>query len=514
MNLPKEENLPIKFNRKILLIYTIIPSIALTFPAILSFDPELWIIQGIDHFYFEMFSVVLATIVAVYAIARGYTLKDRLSLFIGLGFFISAIIDFLHGTFAVLNLGNSAFEVYFIPQTWVAGRILMSIVMVIAVVKFGNVKENISQIGSIRKEIVIYTTFLSVIAAIITVISLSQPLPFLTIDFIIKRPYEMAAAILFAVAVIFFYKRKLYAINDTFFKGLLLALIIDVFVNLIISYSSSVFDTAFNVAHILKNVSYFVFIITLSSSAIFHYTLKEKLANELKDIDIQKEEFTSMVTHELKTPLTPILGWLSVLDKGDLLGTLNDKQKTAVRKVLTNSRRLNYLISDLLDAQKLDLGKMSFDITSVDVNSMISGLVENFQPTAESHKIKIFDSTTETLEIKSDKSRLEQIINNLVYNAIDFVPKDTGTIEIKAHIADTNLIISIKDNGKGINKEDQEHLFKKFYQADTSATRKHGGTGLGLSICNGICTGLGGKMSLNSSVQNQETIFFISLPLK
>jgi signal transduction histidine kinase len=249
----------------------------------------------------------------------------------------------------------------------------MSLVMVIAVVKFGNVKENISQTGSIRKEIVIYTTFLSVIASIITIISLSQPLPFLTIDFIIKRPYEMAAAILFAVAVIFFYKRKLYAINDTFFKGLLLALIIDVFVNLIISYSSSVFDTAFNVAHILKNVSYFVFIITLSSSAIFHYTLKEKLANELKDIDTKKEEFTSMVTHELKTPLTPILGWLSVLDKGDLLGTLNDKQKTAVRKVLTNSRRLNNLISDLLDAQKLDLGKMTFDIASFDVNSMISG---------------------------------------------------------------------------------------------------------------------------------------------
>ena len=145
----------IPFNKKILLLYTIVPSIALTFPAILSFDPELWIIQGIDHFYFEMFSVVLATIVAIYAIARGYTLKDKLSLFIGLGFFISAIIDFLHGTFAVLNLGNTTFEGYFIPQTWVAGRILMSIVMVIAVVKFGHARENISKSGSLRKEIVI-----------------------------------------------------------------------------------------------------------------------------------------------------------------------------------------------------------------------------------------------------------------------------------------------------------------------------------------------------------------------
>jgi len=513
MQLPKKENSVIPFNKKILLLYTIVPSVALTFPAILSFDPELWRIQGIDHFYFEMVSVILATIVAIYAIARGYTLKDKLSLFIGLGFFISAIIDLLHGTFAVLNLGNTAFEGYFIPQTWVAGRILMSIVMVIAVVKFGHARENTSKSGSLRKEIVIYTSFLSVIAAVITIISLSQPLPFLTIDFIIRRPYEMAAAILFAISIIFFYKRKLYAINDTFFKGFLLALIIDVFVNLIISYSSSVFDTAFNIAHVLKNVSYFVFIITLSSSAIFHYTLKEKLADELKEIDTKKEEFTSMVTHELKTPLTPILGWLSVLDKGDLLGTLNDKQKTAVRKILTNSRRLNNLISDLLDAQKLDLGKMSYDITTVDINSMITDLVDNFQPTADTKKIKIFDSTTETLEIKSDKSRIEQVINNLVYNAIDFVPNDTGTIEIKAHISDTNLIISIKDNGKGVNKEDQEHLFKKFYQADTSATRKHGGTGLGLSICSGICEGLGGNMSLISSVQNHETIFFISLPV-
>jgi len=513
MNLPKEEEKVVPFNKKILLFYTIIPSIALTFPAILSFNSELWIIQGIDHFYFEMLSVILASIVAIYAITRGHALKDKLSLFIGLGFFISAIIDFLHGVFSVLHLGESTFEGYFIPQTWVAGRILMSIVMVIAVVKFGNIQKNITKSDSIRKEIIIYTSFLSAIATVITIISLSQPLPFLTIDFIIKRPYEMAAAVMFVIAIIFFYKQKLYAINDSFFKGLLLALIIDVFVNLIISYSSSVFDTAFNVAHILKNISYFVFIITLSSSAIFHYTLKEKLADELKDIDTQKEEFSSMVTHELKTPLTPILGWLSVLDKGELLGTLNDKQKIAVNKILTNSRRLNGLISDLLDAQKLDLGKMNFDITSFNVNSMISDLVENFQPTAEDQKLKIFDSTTETIEIKSDKQRIEQVLNNLIYNAIDFIPKDTGTIEIKAHISDTNLIISIKDNGKGISKEEQEHLFKKFYQVDTSATRKHGGTGLGLSICNGICEGLGGKISILSSVQKHETIFFISLPL-
>ena len=77
-----------------------------------------------------MFSVVLATTVAVYVITRCYTLKDKLSLFIGLGFFISAIIDFLHGTFSLLHLGETIFERYLIPQTWVAGRILMSIVMV------------------------------------------------------------------------------------------------------------------------------------------------------------------------------------------------------------------------------------------------------------------------------------------------------------------------------------------------------------------------------------------------
>ena len=195
------------------------------------------------------------------------------------------------------------------------------------------------------------------------------------------------------------------------------------------------------------------------------------------------------------------------------MGTLNEKQKTAVSKILANSRRLNLLITDLLDAQKLDLGKMSYDRSLIDVNSMITDLIENFQPTADSKNIKIFNSTTETLKINSDKPRIEQVINNLVYNAIDFVKSDTGTIEIKAHISDTNLIISVKDNGKGISKENQEHLFKKFYQTDTSPTRKHGGTGLGLSICHGICEGLGGKIYVNSII-NKETIFFISLPLE
>jgi len=115
--------------------YTLVPIIPLMIIATLAMDPQLWTNNGTHHFYFEMISVILSFIVAYYFIMRAYALKDQLSLFIGLGFHIGGIIDLLHGVFALLNFGDVIFEGYFIPQTWVAGRIVMGLVLMIAIVK-------------------------------------------------------------------------------------------------------------------------------------------------------------------------------------------------------------------------------------------------------------------------------------------------------------------------------------------------------------------------------------------
>ena len=115
------------------------------------------------------------------------------------------------------------------------------------------------------------------------------------------------------------------------------------------------------------------------------------------------------------------------------------------------------------------------------------------------------------LILKTDKQRLRQILDNLIRNSVDFVPSKDGKISVEAKIKENNIVFSVHDNGPGIPKEKQSNIFKKFYQIDTSATRKHGGTGLGLVICKGIAEGLNGKIWLESEL-GKGTSFFIYLP--
>ncbi len=508
----QEEQVKEKRNYSYLLKFTLLPIIPLTILSFFANEPDSWIISGQDHFYFEMFSVVLSFIGAFYCISRGYALKDKFSLFVGLGFLVAGIIDLLHGFFAVLHLGETPFEAYFIPQTWVAGRIVLGIVLMIAITKFAlSINSTKKDIKSLKQDLLIYASALTGLAGVVTLISLSQPFPYVVIDFVIDRPYEIISASFFSVALIYFYKNKLHHQNDSFYKGIALVLIISIFVNLIVSYSIFVYDTAFSVAHILKNISYLVFILALSRSAIQHYKIQENLASELLEIDTRKEEFASMVTHELRSPLTPIMGYCEALQRPKIMGKLTDKQLGAVDKIFSNSKRLQKLIGDVLDAQKLDMDKVVFDKREFEVDKLLDDIIEDFKFISKDSKIKIINKNTEKFVLKSDVNRINQVISNLVYNAVDFVAKNTGKIEIDAKQEDQSIVFSVRDNGIGIKTEDKAKLFKKFYQIDTSDTRKHGGAGLGLAICKGMVEKLGGKIWLESKI-NQGSIFYFSIP--
>jgi signal transduction histidine kinase len=143
---------------------------------------------------------------------------------------------------------------------------------------------------------------------------------------------------------------------------------------------------------------------------------------------------------------------------------------------------------------------------------MIDEALTDFKNISEHKKIQFTNSTKEkNLIIKSDKVRLKQVLNNLIYNAIDFVPETTGKIEINVQTKGFEIIFYVKDNGVGISSEKQKDLFKKFYQLDMSHSREHGGTGLGLSICKGILEGLGGKIWLESDLV-QGTTFYFAIP--
>ena len=242
--------------------------------------------------------------------------------------------------------------------------------------------------------------------------------------------------------------------------------------------------------------------------------LEEKLSEALKNVkesELQKEEFSSMMTHELNTPLVPIKGYCEMLKDTDTFGPLNEDQFDFISKIESNSTLLERLISDLLDVQKLDMKKMTFLITEFSLEEFMDEIKENNKHLMKNKNIDFAVKCPKNVIMNTDKQRLRQVLDNLIRNSVDFVPSKDGKISVEVKIKEENIIFAVHDNGPGIPKEKQSSIFKKFYQIDTSATRKHGGTGLGLVICKGIAEGLDGKILLESEF-GKGTSFYIYLP--
>lgn len=233
---------------------------------------------------------------------------------------------------------------------------------------------------------------------------------------------------------------------------------------------------------------------------------------ELRRKDKLKDEFLSMASHELKTPLTPIIGWTGALKSNTILGKLTPEQRAAVDTIEKNAIKLEKMVSDMLDAQKLELNEFKFNIGDVDVDRIIKNVERDFEFMMKEKNIQFVVSAQPGLRLRSDEARIMQVLSALLYNSIDFVPKVGGRIELSAHAGKNNdIIFGVKDNGPGIPKDKQQFLFKKFYQVDTSLKRKHGGTGLGLAISKGIVTGLGGHIWVDTE-EGKGSSFYFSLP--
>lgn len=235
----------------------------------------------------------------------------------------------------------------------------------------------------------------------------------------------------------------------------------------------------------------------------------EKTNQKLMQVEKAKEEFSAMVTHELKTPLVPIMGYCKMLKKSPMLGNLNSEQQEAVEAIERNAKQLERLIGDILDTRKLDMDKMKFDIEEFSVKEFLSNLDSSYNKTMSDKGIKfMINSKIQDAIIKSDKTRLQQVFDNLISNSAKFTPKQGGLIEIGVDKKNGQIIFYVNDNGIGIPKEKQGTLFQKFYQVDTSDRRSAGGTGLGLAISKGIVEKLGGKIWVESDGKTG-TIFYM-----
>ncbi|MDX1533750.1 MAG: HAMP domain-containing sensor histidine kinase, partial [Nitrosopumilaceae archaeon] len=246
----------------------------------------------------------------------------------------------------------------------------------------------------------------------------------------------------------------------------------------------------------------------VSTFNIMSDTIKQK-EEEARKNDQAKDEFLAMITHELKTPLVPIQGYADIL-LSEHLGALTDKQKERLQIIKSSSESLLDIISDLLDAQKLELGQLRMKLESHSLQDTINKSIEALKPQADRNGVKL-SSVGEDVVVLHDPERMGQVLTNLIKNSLNAVKPNTGVIEIITEEDNDSVIISVKDNGIGIPDDKQKDLFKKFYQVDATLTRERGGSGLGLAICKGIVEGHDGEISVKSAL-NVGTTFTIKIP--
>ncbi len=232
---------------------------------------------------------------------------------------------------------------------------------------------------------------------------------------------------------------------------------------------------------------------------------------KLKRLDRIKSNFLSVTSHELRTPMSAIKGYIQMLLK-QRLGDVTPEQKDALDAVLRNTNRLDNLIEAILDISRLESGTMKFLPEQTDISKMIKEVTETMQANTNVKNIKINTELEELPELVIDQQRIKQVLMNLVDNAIKFSPHDS-TINLCTKMKKDDVLFEIRDFGRGIPKKTQKKIFERFYQVDSGMDRKFGGVGLGLSISKGIIQAHGGDIWVESTMGKGSTFRF-TLPLE
>jgi signal transduction histidine kinase len=233
-----------------------------------------------------------------------------------------------------------------------------------------------------------------------------------------------------------------------------------------------------------------------------------KKANiELKRADELKTQFLSVISHEMRTPITPINAQLQLILAG-YFGELTEKQKNSLEMIQRNTERLDRFIGEVLDISKFEAGVIKFDLVPANLNKIVGNAVETMKIQALNKNLELIFKEEKVPEVVIDKDRITQVIMNLINNAIKFTDAG-GVIEVELSSNIEHAMIKVKDNGIGIRKEDLDRLFKPFQQLDSSYGRKYGGSGLGLAICKRIITYHGGKIWAESEFGKGSAFQFI-----
>lgn len=246
----------------------------------------------------------------------------------------------------------------------------------------------------------------------------------------------------------------------------------------------------------------------LSISAKAGYTIEGEI-ERLKRMENYRKEFIGDVSHELKTPIFAIQGFIETL----LNGALEDPQvnRKFLKKAMRNVNRLIYLTNDLMEISKLETGELKIFNQEIPLKPVITEIVDTLQYKADREQVTILvDTFDASLKVRADRNQLRQVLNNLIDNAIKY-NKAGGTVKINARVFPANpdkVEISVEDTGLGIEEKDLHRITERFYRVDKSRSREKGGTGLGLSIVKHIIEAHGEQFFMRSKPQEGSIFSF------
>ena len=236
---------------------------------------------------------------------------------------------------------------------------------------------------------------------------------------------------------------------------------------------------------------------------------EKSLRAEAEKANRLKDEFLATVSHELRTPLTAILGWSHMLEVGDLDGKT---ARHAVAVIRRNAAQQRQIVEDLLDVSRVITGKFRLESELVELTPVVRAALDTIAPAAEAKGLRLHSSLDPEAAVTGDAARLQQVVWNLLANAVKFTPAGGG-VRASVQRLLTHVRVEVSDTGQGILPEFLPYAFDRFRQADMGTTRQHGGLGLGLSIVRHLVEAHGGNVHAYSAGDGSGATFTVDLPL-
>ena len=242
--------------------------------------------------------------------------------------------------------------------------------------------------------------------------------------------------------------------------------------------------------------------------AEFAQRLLAEQNQRLREADRLKDEFVALISHDLRTPLTSIMGYLELTMDDETLG---EEPRSYLEVVQRNSERLLRLVNDLLFVARLEAGELDLHPTAIDLGAVVRQSVEEARPRAAGKGIELGCEVQSVPSISADRGRMFQLLDNLISNAIKFTPEE-GRVDVRLLHRNSRARIEVADTGIGIAEDEQARLFERFFRASTATERHIPGTGLGLYIACAIAEAHGGTIDVESE-RGRGTMFYVELPL-